>query len=325
MKRIITSLACLIFAWTLSAQNIVEAEYFWDQDPGFGNGIALSVDGGTDEINQNYSISTVGLPQGRHTLCVRTKSADGYWSIIKREPVFVHSFSEAEYFWDQDPGFGNGSTLALNSDNDDLTSNYTIPTTGVREGHHILYTRARGTGDAWSIATAHPVYIENKVVAAEYYWNSDPGVGNGTALDIGTPSSEITFTDDISTVGLDTTVDIHCLVVRTQAMNDSWSVMLDTCLFLGPVGVDEWNIASSLNMYPNPANTTLRISFESPTIEKINYSIYNSAGQVVMNKGFIPTSTTITEDIDVRAFEAGVYFISMQSADKTVQLIFVKE
>jgi Secretion system C-terminal sorting domain len=381
MKKITLLFAMICMACYARAQNIVSAEYYWDQDPGVGAATSLTITTPSQDVTQSFNISTSGLSEGHHVLCVRTKNSLGQWSTIETREMHIHKFTEAEYFWDHDPGAGNGTSLTLNTTNTDVTSNYNVSTTGLAGGTHVLYTRALGIGGTWGVVKAAPVYVENKIIAAEYFWNSDPGagnasamnigtpaseltfsdnvstvgmregnqflytrirsygqtwstavatpvfienkiiaaeyfwnqdpgVGNGTALNIGTPSSTLTFTDDVSTASLDTTVNIHYLVVRTMGKNGSWSVQLDTALFLGPVGVEVLkNHGFSTAVFPNPATDFFNLSMFSMNNKTIQVYLENSNGQRIeqLFNGNFGNRKDIK--IDVSQLSKGIYFV----------------
>ena len=62
MKRYSIMAMCL-FAITSGFAQITSAEYFFDTDPGVGNGTALTISGNT--IDQNLNIPTTGVIVGR--------------------------------------------------------------------------------------------------------------------------------------------------------------------------------------------------------------------------------------------------------------------
>jgi len=64
-----------------AAQNIVQAEYFIDTDPGIGNGTPITITPGLNITDIPLSISTTGLSVGPHNFYVRSRSADGKWSL----------------------------------------------------------------------------------------------------------------------------------------------------------------------------------------------------------------------------------------------------
>lgn len=90
-----------------------------------------------------------------------------------------------EYFINNDPGQGNGTPISTiyNSLNIDVSFNAQVPQGSV------IYIRFKSSNGTWSA----PRSIKNlgltnsgsTLVSGEYFLNSDPGVGNGTALTIG--------------------------------------------------------------------------------------------------------------------------------------------
>jgi hypothetical protein len=292
------------------SQDVVSAEYYWDNDPGVGNATSLNVVASGSAINEDFTISTNGLSQGEHLLCVRTMNSTGDWSTVKNQSVHIHNFTDAEYFWDEDPGVGNGQALTLNSTNTDVTSSFSISTNNVNEGWHLLNTRVRGLNNCWSVMETTPVFIENKIVAAEYFWNTDPGVGNGTALDVGTPSSDITFTDQVTTVGLDTTQDIHYLVARTMGQNGAWSVFLDTLIYLGPAIVEDFVMGGMHNIiYPNPARAATTLSLFSTTSKTVSITMESLNGQHIQQIYNGPINGRKDIAFDVSSFPSGIYLM----------------
>ncbi|QLH34136.1 MAG: hypothetical protein HWD62_18610 [Cyclobacteriaceae bacterium] len=65
-----------------------------------------------------------------------------------------------EYYFDTDPGFGNGMTMPIVAA-PNLTQNFTVPLNTVSEGFHILYLRAKSNG-LWSIPVSKPVFAQRQ-------------------------------------------------------------------------------------------------------------------------------------------------------------------
>ncbi|MCH8024584.1 MAG: hypothetical protein IIB43_07755, partial [Candidatus Marinimicrobia bacterium] len=64
---------------SMHAQQIVEAEYYFDNDPGPGNGLAIPiVAGGSIDLELTIDLSVLAL--GIHTMYVRVKDDSGRWS-----------------------------------------------------------------------------------------------------------------------------------------------------------------------------------------------------------------------------------------------------
>jgi hypothetical protein len=137
------------------------AEYFFDQDPGPGNGIQIPLSGETASISPEIDLS--GLSRGMHFLSVRVRNESGQWSHAHSQLVQVtggEGQSElhlAEYFFDTDPGFGNGSPLSYPpSPALDETFGIQIPE-GLSEGTHMLYIRVRDGAGQWSHYAGHEI------------------------------------------------------------------------------------------------------------------------------------------------------------------------
>ena len=85
-----------------------------------------------------------------------------------------------EYFFDADPGFGNGTVIAFSSRETFDTSFFAMPT-GLAPGFHVLFTRACDDSGRWGIVMSRPLLVEAvsalsvpAIVAAEYYFDNDP-------------------------------------------------------------------------------------------------------------------------------------------------------
>ena len=76
---LLSSLLLLIGA--VHSQQLNQAEYFFDTDPGLGNATALTVGAASDSLILNQSVSTVGLSAGFHTLFVRFRDTQGVWGL----------------------------------------------------------------------------------------------------------------------------------------------------------------------------------------------------------------------------------------------------
>ncbi len=218
--------------------DIVAAEYFIDADPGFGNGNALDIGTAGASVNFNDSIPTTGLAPGAHTLYVRTLSSNGTWSFpTPRQFTIANTQYEivaAEYFFNTDPGFGNGTALNIGTAGPAVDFDEEIPTTGLAPGAHTLYVRTLSNNGTWSFPTPQQFTVGNTdaytIVAAEYYLDTDPGVGNGTALPI-TTSNDTTYVNSSITLPANLTNGEHYVCVRTQSSAGKWSFAeVDTIL-----------------------------------------------------------------------------------------------
>ncbi len=144
-------------------QNIVQAEYFVDTDPGFSNGNNIPLTPGVDLANQNGAINITGLPQGGHRVYLRTLNAEGELAItssrafvINEDPFYPvapavpGNIIKAEYFFDTDPGFGNGISIAITPAVNIVDLTFAVNTASLGGGTHHLFIRSM---DDWSITS----------------------------------------------------------------------------------------------------------------------------------------------------------------------------
>ena len=211
----------------LRETQVREIEYFWDNDPGLGN--ATKVAGGTAKVGESlsFSIPTDTLAPGVHRLGVRAK--DVGWSptlysyIAKPLPETL--VREVEYFWDNDPGLGNATKVAGGTAKVGESLSFSIPTDTLAPGVHRLGVRAKDVG--WSPTVYRLVAVkangpESCAQYIEYFWDKDPGFGNGMREELQPNAAGNTVSFEVSTAGL--TNGVHTLYARTKAIG--WSPLV---------------------------------------------------------------------------------------------------
>ena len=90
MKRLLILISILCYGFLSHGQDttVVAMEYFWNTDPGYGNGTPVTITNGLT-IDENFSISTGGLSLGFNTLFVRVQNSSGYWGMAESRLVYV--------------------------------------------------------------------------------------------------------------------------------------------------------------------------------------------------------------------------------------------
>lgn len=193
------------FIPTQSAANVEAMEYFFNADPGFGNGTSINIPPGTDVRQTNIALTGVeALAVGVNQLTLRYKDVKGNWShnntilfyVVSGgdliPPQYAANITAMEYFFNADPGFGNGTSINVPPGTDIHQTN--IALTGVEaleEGVHNLTVRYKDADGNWShsnktnflIASAEfnikPNPAIGTLTAIEYFFDTDPGFGNG--------------------------------------------------------------------------------------------------------------------------------------------------
>ncbi|HYM92744.1 MAG TPA: kelch repeat-containing protein [Chitinophagaceae bacterium] len=142
-----------------NAPNITKAEYFFDTDPGFGNGTDIPVSSGTIISNVSFTANINLISTGIHQVFVRVKDANSNWSISNRtffykypgSPTSVPNIIKAEYFFDNDPGFGNGTAITITPGVQILNQVFSGNTSSLNSGTHRLFIRVQDANGNWSI------------------------------------------------------------------------------------------------------------------------------------------------------------------------------
>ena len=242
---IVAVFAFFVLTRSAGAQTIQAAEYYINSDPGPGNGTTITVTPGqTIDTAVDMPVATIAaLPDGPNLLVCRVQDADGDWSIAfarafsKSNVTFdgtVPDIAAAEYYFDSDPGPGNGTPIAVTpATSVDLSVD--IPAgmiAALSDGIHLLVARVQDADGDWSVAFARAFSKSNvtfdgtvpNITAAEYYFDSDPGPGNGTPIAV-TPATSVDLFVDIPAGMIAALSDgIHLLVARVQDDDGDWSV-----------------------------------------------------------------------------------------------------
>ncbi len=268
MKRLITLLAILFFIAAAQAQNITNAEYFFDSDPGPGNGTALTVSTPGTTVNINANISTAALSAGFHFVGIRVKEATGIWGLYEKRGFYISNatsdaanITAAEYFFDADPGDGNGTALPVGASGAVVNFTANIPTS-LASGFHFLAIRVKGSDGQWGLFEKRGFYISSStadaanITAAEYFFDTDPGVGNATALSVGTTGVVVNFTTAIPT---SLSAGFHFLAIRVKGSDGKWGHYEKRGFYVSTAAVDASNITAAEYFFdadPGAGNAT---------------------------------------------------------------------
>ncbi len=179
--------------------NIAGAEYWFNTDPGQGNGNALAISGSPGETASNFAIPLGTLDVGFHTIGIRSQNLDGNWSLYDKKIFYVSediagsdpisNIAGAEYWFDTDPGHGNGNALAITGSPSETTPNFVIPLGTLDAGFHKLGLRVQNLDGTWGLFEKRIFYVfeaeDNQAPAAlteaEFLYDAELGFGTGTA------------------------------------------------------------------------------------------------------------------------------------------------
>ncbi len=151
-----------LFVKDLAAGIANKLEYFIDIDPGFGNASDVVVTPSGNISNIVIPVNIGSLSNGFHNIYVRSKDDNGLWSLTNRWLFFKDipqdNVQRGEYFFDTDPGFGNGTPIpysgSLGTDVPDFSFGANL--TGLPNGTHYLFIRTQEVNGKWSLTNVFP-------------------------------------------------------------------------------------------------------------------------------------------------------------------------
>ena len=233
MKQLLIAAFYLLLQQSVSAQGFSKAEYFFDTDPGIGNGTTIILSGTSDTLNFTANIPA-SLSAGFHVLGLRVKNNGGNWGLFEHRAFYISptaaagvTITAAEYFFDTDPGVGNGIPTSVGANGAVVNFTANIPA-ALSAGFHTLAIRTKDSQGKWSLFENRAFYISPNtaagviITAAEYFFDTDPGIGNGTALAVNTPGAIINQTFNIVTLPI-MPDGPHTVAIRVKSNDGKWS------------------------------------------------------------------------------------------------------
>lgn len=331
------------------SESIVSAEYFFDQDPGHGNGTPVSFTGG-DSVDITFSATVDGLNPGFHYLYLRSKSSGGKWSTYFGGPFYIlqapqsqpqesSQITSAEYFFNNDPGIGNGTPISFSPfDTVDVVA--TLDITSLQPGFHRAFIRVRDNLGRWSTYDGSLFYIQQaaqtqppvatQVTAAEFFFDTDPGIGNGTTISLSATASEIDEAIAVASTGL--ALGPHTLSIRVKDNVGRWSIYQTQAFEVSDTSPDL--VVSNTTISPDTVESGGSISYKftlsnNGTADIISttalFNYYFSDDAILSENDTLIFSESRTLDLTTGAsFEDSVSFSVPASAGLSDYYVFIE-
>lgn len=230
-----------------SPGNITRVEYFFDSDPGYGNGVPVTFTP-AKLIDLNFSADIKSLSNGFHFIFIRTKDANKLWSNVfnrcflkdKLETEKLNNISYLEYFIDTDPGYGKGTKIAITASTLEDKS-FTADLSKITDGFHTISVRMKDVNNLWSTVFNRTFIKENivtdplnKISYAEYFVDTDPGFGKATPLTLTTGEKKAILVKEFIATLPDISLGNHRFYMRSKDEKENWSLTYDTVYCQGP-------------------------------------------------------------------------------------------
>jgi hypothetical protein len=81
-----------------------------------------------------------------------------------------------------------------------------------------------------------------------------------------------------------------------------------------------------VRMFPNPASQETNIKVKLPALAKVNISVHDVTGRVVMQDAFTPSTLEHTHNMNVSSLKSGIYLVRVNSGTKLSKVLkLIKE
>ena len=147
--------------------------------------------------------------------------------------VNAQNITKIEYYIDTDPGYGLATNVPITAGNPINNLNINLSMTGLTDGFHQFFARAKDAMGAWSIVSSHqflkvapsnpPASTTPNIVKIEYYLDTDPGFGVATDVPItaGNPINNLNITLPMTSIS----DGFHQFFTRAKDANGLWSMV----------------------------------------------------------------------------------------------------
>ena len=160
-------------------------------------------------------------------------------------------------------------------------------------------------------------YPSYDVVRVEYFFDDDPGLGNGVEIPV-TPSETVIIDEEllVSTLSSGT----HTLNVRAMSEQNFWSDIYTATFSIFATGIDDPSGKEYIKVYPNPTRGI--VNLELNRIDGLlHVQVVALNGSVVLLKDI---SCSADATLDLRKHPNGMYVVIFSDKDQEMtQNIFL--
>jgi len=307
--------------------SISAAEYFFDDDDngaGFNTPLSLSLSSGIATAT-GTNLATDGLASGIHIIYSRFYANNHGWGATRGTPFLItheateYTISGAEYFIDSDPGVGQGSGLNVTLSNGVATATGSnLPTDGLSVGFHVIYSRFYAENFGWGTPRGVPFLITsteaaNTITAAEYFIDSDPGIGQGNSLSLSGTANQVSLNTQVDLS--ESSAGLHSISIRLFSLQAGWGAARSALFNVSSEATVTYIQSAQYFIGDQPGNSEI-ITISSPTD-----GTFDELSEVIsLSNVAIPDGATGLQTVGVRFQRADGEW----SAWRTTQFLVVQ-
>jgi hypothetical protein len=325
MKRSLIIIAFWAMSGFCLGQQISRTEYFIGEDPGFGRATPIVISASEEELSLDFITDIQTLSEGFHFINIRACNELRQWGhpaqrlfyVFKVEGDADNEITTLECFIDTDPGFGLANPITLSSTDNNIAINFSASLNALSEGVHFINIRARNKLGKWGHPAQRVFYVfrpqpnaDVEITGIEYFIDTDPGFGMGTAVNLATIDKDITVNFVVNVAGL---IDgDHILYVRSKDALNRWGHMYSQGFTSIYTSIHETKIESLFKLYPNPSNGNFYLEFSKEPYSPIKIFIDDLNGKRVYAKELNPRVNLLNLNLPT-----GMYLLNVEQEGKS--------
>ena len=325
----------------VQTQHLVQGEYYFDRDPGFGSGSTITISPQDSMVMTNFTAATSSLLPGQHILYERLIDSYGKWSQTTRRIIDVVKNPDTsymvslEYFFNNDPGIGNADLIKIPVPFQSGMVTFNIPLNKLPPGMDTLFIRTQDSSDynwsltKWIIPSQNPLPLtllsftaarQNKAVQLNWqtenefntaYFNVQRSVDGNRYVNLSkvnakgnsVAKSNYNYADDV------TGITAEKLYYRLQQADIDGATTYSNIVL---VTIEAANIPFSI--MPNPASDFITLIPRSGMHpDQATVLITDLAGHTLIKQKITNTGSV---KIPVSSLPKGVYTISIITTGK---------
>jgi hypothetical protein len=264
MKRIaLYAILLVVIVGSASAENISQCEWFIGNDPGPGNGNAITVGSPGPQVSLNFTVATGSLAPGIYRVNVRCRTDTTHrWGVPNPALLVIGPGSPAapllctQFEWAVD---NSAPTVVDVADGQTITLNQIVATNSIAPGLHRFRVRtsdgsgrtAQYTDNFFYVAPTTPPVV-HQVTQLDYWFDSD----TATAVSV-TPAPSVNFSHIFASANL--SIGLHHFYLRAHDETGRIGSPTPSLLIVAsPFGSPQTHIITAaeywVNVDPGPGN-----------------------------------------------------------------------